>query len=384
MNKMDKNQIEPKPDLLPAEEYISQIMSLINNDDEANAALCLELIGVCTPHTFLTGMAVGIFLCSKNQQTREKAHEVLKNTSPSFRTLEFAVRLNMNNRRDYESCHHFASSHANIDYCGCMFICKAFLGYGDYLFWYLFDIKPQQLANINFLKHKGTHTLYLRIENEIDDLLFKEAFAEFKIKRVYFTVKNDYFPIHFMQLPTVKYCHFDKPKVEGLMRKKPSSDATLTSISIKNLQPIADKLTHLFSLDFKNIRIRNSTNLSVLTHLRGIELHNSTFGDTSFLKNMTSLTRLILTNLNLKELPPEIKSLHNLTLLHAIRNKITGVDFDFRQLPKLRDLSIQQDRLDYISDTFQDCTELRSVSLNYQDKAFKVPQSLIDKGFSKK
>jgi Leucine-rich repeat (LRR) protein len=85
---------------------------------------------------------------------------------------------------------------------------------------------------------------------------------------------------------------------------------------------------------------------------------------------------LVLEKTALSTFPCELEGLCNITYM-SIRNiGLSRIDFDFRHLPRLRELHISDNDLTFVSDTFQDCLELRSFHISSKTVGFAMPASL--------
>jgi hypothetical protein len=362
------NNINQDNTFLPAEEYIPQIMLILSNNDEANVALCLELISICSNHSFLTGMMIGIAFSTKNQDNRKRGFSLLKNkvSNTLYETMKQGIPLAAKEEH-YTTQYPFIEANLEIDFCGWYYASTALKDYETYQL-NLKSIRSERLNNIEYLNNGRINKLHIHVDNAETDLKMVEILRGFNFKWLTFVVTNEYFPIHLLQLPTIKYVDFWQ-----------GSDA----VSIPDLTHISDNLNYIFNVKFHNLEIQNIDNLGGFEQLKSIEFRKCQIENTHFLSIMPLLTRLVLDDTPLSAFPQELEKLNNITYLNIRNIGLRQINFDFRQLPKLREFSISDNYLFYVADTFQDCLELRSVHIYSKTDAFIPPKSLVDRGYMK-
>jgi hypothetical protein len=355
--------------LLSAEDYIPQIMLLLKINEEANVSLCLEFISICTEHSFLTGIAIGIFYTTRNEDTKNRALSILKAKCHKklYGTIKQGMQASLDSVEHYTAKYPFIAANPEIDFCGWYYASVSLNDYETHEL-NLKNIKPDRLTNIEFLNDGHYNKLNIQIEDADADLKMVEILRGYRFKWLTIVVSNDYFPIHLLQFPTIKYVSFKK-----------ASD----TISIPDLTSIAPNLTHIFNLSFTELRIQNIDNLGHFTHLKSIELRKCSSVNVHFLSKMPLLTRLILSQIPLAAFPIELMKLNNITYLNITDCKLERIDFDFSHLPKIREIHISDDNLAFVTNTFQDCLELRSAYISSKIAGFIPPQSLVDRGFMK-
>jgi hypothetical protein len=350
--------------LLPAEEYIPQIMLLLTNNDEANEALCLELITVCSTHSFLTGMVIGIAFSTKNKDNRNRAFSFLKDklSNKLYEIMKRGIQLGFKEDH-YTTLYPFIEANPEIDFCGWYYASVALREYKTYDL-NLKNIKSDRLNNIEYLNNGRLNNLEIHVDSADTDLKMAKILRGFNFKWLTTVVTNDYFPIHLLQLPTIKYAIFLK-----------GSDAVL----IPDLSSIAVNLTHTFNLKFNNLQIKNIENLGSFSQLKSIELRKCQIENTQFLSRMPLLTRLVLEEMSLSVFPQELEKLKNITYLNIRNIGLTKINFDFKHLSHLREVHISDDALTSVSDTFQSCLAIRSGHISSKVEGFVAPKSLVEK-----